>query len=133
MSLLAEVAKAQGRGVLVVTHDGRTLPFASRVVCIDDGLIVGEGPRVDGESGGGARSLDPQWVRDIIADCRSRGVVPFPKQWGTHSNNPLVVEQGMSIAEAKALDKFGKGRGLVDGKPVREHPCGCNSARTRCS
>ena len=94
---------------------------------------LGEGPRVDGESGGGARSLDPQWVRDIIADCRSRGVVPFPKQWGTHSNNPLVVEQGMSIAEAKALDKFGKGRGLVDGKPVREHPCGCNSARTRCS
>jgi hypothetical protein len=62
---------------------------------------------------------DPQWVRDIIADCRRRGVTPFHKQWGTHSNNPLVVEQCKSIAEAKALDKYGKGGGLVDGKVTR--------------
>jgi len=47
MSLLAEVAKTQGRGVLVVTHDGRTLPFANRVVRIDDGRIVGEEQCVD--------------------------------------------------------------------------------------
>jgi protein gp37 len=33
-----------------------------------------------GESGPGARALDPQWVRDIIADCRRRGVAPFHKQ-----------------------------------------------------
>jgi putative ABC transport system ATP-binding protein len=42
MSLLAEVAKSQSRGVLVVTHDARTLPFANRIVRIDDGRIVGE-------------------------------------------------------------------------------------------
>jgi hypothetical protein len=41
---------------------------------------------------------------------------------GTYSNNPLVVEQGMTIAEARAFDKFGKGGGLVDGKLVREFP-----------
>jgi protein gp37 len=75
-----------------------------------------------GESGGGARPLDPQWVRDVIADCRRKGVAPFHKQWGTHSTNPLVVEQGMSIAEAKAIDKHGKGGGLIDGKLVREFP-----------
>jgi putative ABC transport system ATP-binding protein len=42
MSLLAEVARSQSRGVLVVTHDARTLPFANRIVRIDDGRIVGE-------------------------------------------------------------------------------------------
>jgi protein gp37 len=83
---------------------------------VPDWLISG------GESGGGARPLDPQWIRDIIADCRRLGVVPFHKQWGTYSSNPLVGEQGMSIAEAKAIDKYGKGGGLIDGKLVREFP-----------
>jgi protein gp37 len=80
-----------------------------------------------GESGGGARPMDPQWARDIIADCRPKGVVPFHKQWGTYQSNPLVVEQGMSIAEAKALDKFGHGGGLVDSELVRESPIRRNS------
>jgi protein gp37 len=83
---------------------------------VPDWLISG------GESGGGARQLDPQWVRDIIADCRRRGVVPFHKQWGTYPNNPVVVEQGMSIEEAKRADPFGKGGGLVDGEIVRDFP-----------
>ena len=68
-----------------------------------------------GESGGRCAPGDPHWVRDIIADCRRRGVAPFHKQWGTYPNNPLVAEQGISISEAKALDKFGHGGGLVDG------------------
>jgi putative ABC transport system ATP-binding protein len=42
MSVLAEIAKGPGRGVLVVTHDPRILPFASRIVRIEDGHIVGE-------------------------------------------------------------------------------------------
>jgi protein gp37 len=73
-----------------------------------------------GESGGGARQLDPQWVRDIIADCQNRDVAPFHKQWGTYKSNPLVAEQGMSIKEAKRIDPFGKGGGLVDGCLVLE-------------
>jgi len=44
MSVLAEIAKNPQRGVLVVTHDPRTLPFASRIVSIEDGRIVGEEP-----------------------------------------------------------------------------------------
>jgi protein gp37 len=75
-----------------------------------------------GESGGGARPLEPRWVRDIIADCRHRGVVPFHKQWGSYGNNPLVVEQGLSTRDAQALDKFGKGGRLIDGQLVREFP-----------
>ena len=42
MTILAGIAKEQGRGVLIVTHDPRLLPFADRVVLIEDGLIVSE-------------------------------------------------------------------------------------------
>jgi putative ABC transport system ATP-binding protein len=42
MTILAGIAKEQGRGVLIVTHDPRLLPFADRVVHIEDGLIVSE-------------------------------------------------------------------------------------------
>jgi protein gp37 len=75
-----------------------------------------------GESGGGARPLDPQWVRDIIADCRRKGVVPFHKQWGNYASNPLVTERGLTLDEAKRMDHYGKGGGLLDGKLVREFP-----------
>ncbi len=43
MSVLAEIARHPGRGVLVVTHDPRILPFAKRIVRIEDGRIVGKG------------------------------------------------------------------------------------------
>lgn len=42
MAVLAEIAKDHGRGVLVVTHDPRIVPFADRIVRIEDGKIVGE-------------------------------------------------------------------------------------------
>jgi putative ABC transport system ATP-binding protein len=42
MSTLADIAGSPSRGVLVVTHDARILPFASRIVRIEDGRIVGE-------------------------------------------------------------------------------------------
>jgi putative ABC transport system ATP-binding protein len=44
MKLLAEVASEQGHAVLIVTHDPRLLPFADRVVHIEDGRIVDEQP-----------------------------------------------------------------------------------------
>ena len=81
-----------------------------------------------GESGPGARPMKSQWVRNIIADCRDRGVAPFHKQWGNYQNNPLVVEHGMSTRDAQALDKLGKGGRLVDGLIVQEYPVGGNSA-----
>lgn len=75
-----------------------------------------------GESGGGARPVDPQWVRGVIADCRRHGVAPFHKQWGNYASNPLVTEQGLTIDEVKRIDTYGKGGGLVDGSLVREFP-----------
>jgi putative ABC transport system ATP-binding protein len=45
MTVLAHIAKDPSRGVLVVTHDPRILPFAHRIVRIEDGRIVGEEKR----------------------------------------------------------------------------------------
>lgn len=41
-----------------------------------DWVIVG------GESGKKARPMDPQWVKDILAQCRKEKVKFFFKQWG---------------------------------------------------
>ena len=42
MTILAEIARDPNRGVLVVTHDPRLVPFADRIVYIEDGNIVRE-------------------------------------------------------------------------------------------
>ena len=42
MKVLAEIAGNPSRAVLVVTHDPRILPFADRIIRIEDGRIVGE-------------------------------------------------------------------------------------------
>ncbi|RUO97727.1 ABC transporter ATP-binding protein [Hyphomicrobium sp.] len=41
MELLAKVAQDTRRAVLAVTHDHRTLPYADRIITIDDGRIAG--------------------------------------------------------------------------------------------
>ena len=47
MALLSEIAQDKSRAVLAVTHDPRTLPYADRIVRIEDGLIVSEERRHD--------------------------------------------------------------------------------------
>jgi putative ABC transport system ATP-binding protein len=47
MALLSEIAKDKSRAVLAVTHDSRTIPFADRIIRIEDGLIVGEERRTE--------------------------------------------------------------------------------------
>ena len=42
MALLPEVAKDPNRAVLAVTHDHRTLPYADRIIRIEDGVISSE-------------------------------------------------------------------------------------------
>jgi putative ABC transport system ATP-binding protein len=44
MSVLAEIARSSSRGVLVVAHDPRIIPFAHRIILIEDGRIVGTEP-----------------------------------------------------------------------------------------
>ena len=40
MTILANIAKDPSRGVLVVTHDPRIVPFADRIIHIEDGRIL---------------------------------------------------------------------------------------------
>lgn len=75
-----------------------------------------------GESGGGARVMNPQWVRDLISDCRELNVAPFHKQWGTYASNPLVYETGLTPQEAQLQDQEGKGGGFIDDRIIREFP-----------
>ena len=47
MALLQQIAKDKTRAVLAVTHDSRTIPFADRIVRIEDGRIIGEERRTE--------------------------------------------------------------------------------------
>ena len=42
IGLLRDLARQRGRAVVLVTHDGRILEFADRIVRIEDGRIVGQ-------------------------------------------------------------------------------------------
>lgn len=81
-------------------------------------LIIG------GESGGGARPMEAEWVDDVLADCEAFGIAPFFKQWGNYANNPLTGSPSMTRSEQKQTDPFGKGGGLVAGALVRDFPQG---------
>ena len=48
MALLSQVGQDPTRAVLAVTHDHRMLPYADRIISIEDGVIVGdERPKAD--------------------------------------------------------------------------------------
>ena len=40
MTMLAEIAKDPARALFIVTHDPRIMPFADRILRIEDGRIV---------------------------------------------------------------------------------------------
>jgi putative ABC transport system ATP-binding protein len=42
MTVLAEIAKDQARALFIVTHDPRIMPFADRILRIEDGRIVSD-------------------------------------------------------------------------------------------
>jgi protein gp37 len=50
--------------------DGLTVPTISWLVC-------------GGESGRGARPMDEQWARDLVAQCQAAGIPAFVKQMGS--------------------------------------------------
>jgi putative ABC transport system ATP-binding protein len=55
MELLAEIAKDANRALFIVTHDPRIMPFADRILRIEDGRIVSDQRR--GERGGAVHAL----------------------------------------------------------------------------
>ncbi len=71
-------------------HDLRTVPAAIRFLSCEP--LIGSIPNlplegihwviVGGESGPGARPMDPAWVDNILNQCRKARVPFFFKQWG---------------------------------------------------
>jgi putative ABC transport system ATP-binding protein len=57
MEVLAKIAADPTRAVLVVTHDPRIVPFAKRIIRIEDGSIVGEERRSDGRGASDTRGI----------------------------------------------------------------------------
>jgi protein gp37 len=114
---------AQPAAVRFVSYEPALGPLGPISIAgrVPDWIIIG------GESGVRAdliRVTHPQWARDAIAECRRENVAPFLKQWGTYTNNPLVVEDGRTIQDAMQSDppENGKGGGKLDGKLWREFP-----------
>lgn len=88
-----------------------------------DWVIIG------GESGPGARFMDPMWVRDVVNQCLAQNVPVFLKQYGVPENNPIYIKaiaEGASKTEARAavnkLDPVGKGGSLLDGVAYKQFP-----------
>lgn len=78
-----------------------------------------------GESGPKCRPMDPDWARDITAECHDLGIPVFAKQWGDYRHNPLVVERGMTPGAAREMDSYGKGGAMLDERtPERGFPAG---------
>ena len=73
--------------------------------CLPDWIISG------GESGGHARVMHPGWARHVRDQCRALGIAFFHKQWGTYRSNPLVQEDGLSVAETERRDPRANGKG----------------------
>ena len=142
---MAQVLSGQGFDVLpnvwlgTSVEDGRVLyrldqirqvPAVVRFVSFEPligSVAAGDLTNIDwaivgGESGPRSREMKEEWVDEVMTMCRASETAVFFKQWGEYRNNPLVVNKGMSIIQAKTLDPFGKGGGLVDGKIVREYP-----------
>ena len=88
----------------------------THTVWCPDWIIVG------GESGPGARPMDPQWVRQVRDDCPGSGTAFFFKQWGQYINNPLTDLDQPGLASFVDPPSNGKGGALLDGQLWREFP-----------
>lgn len=109
---------------------GRLGPLDIGAGAIPDWIITGG---LSGVAAARSTIFPPDAVRATRDDCAAAGVAFFHKQWGHYGNNPLVLEQGLSVAEARAIDpdddddgrgirKHGKGGALLDGRLWREFP-----------
>ena len=72
-----------------------------------------------GESGPGARPMDPHWVRSIRDQCHAAGVPFFFKQWGEY-----IPVEDFNSERGWDYVRVGKGRAgaELDGREWRQYP-----------
>ena len=127
LGISAENQEEYDRRWPLLAQTPAALRFISYEPALGELTLKGHEARPDwliwgGESGRGCRPMDPMWARRITVECRESGVAVFGKQWGDHRHSPLVLEQGMSVKDAKLLDPHKKGGALLDGELIREFP-----------
>ena len=82
---------------------------------------------VGGESGHGARPMDPDWVRSIRDLCQEAGVPFFLKQWGEWTpdyNIGVPTNSAIAYHDKQTFYKVGKKKAgrLLDGREWNEFP-----------
>lgn len=115
----------------------RAVPATIRFLSVEP--LIGDPERMDlagihwviagGESGPGARPMEPDWVRAVRDQCAEQRVPFFLKQWGIPENNPIyraAIARGMTKPAALAmlakLDPVGKGGSKLDGREHKDYP-----------
>lgn len=105
----------------IVSFLPATLPALDRAVsgprgdCLD-AVILG------GETGPGARPMNPDWVRSVRDQCAAAGVPFFFKSWGAYGLNWMNDDNG-KIEGSEWMDKGIKKPGrLLDGRTHDELP-----------
>jgi putative ABC transport system ATP-binding protein len=91
MALLAEIAKDKSHAVLAVTHDHRTLPYADRIIHIEDGLIVGD--------------ERPERVRDAIVTPPP--TIPLDEARSDHATQHGAPESSARFANKRKMKTHG--------------------------
>lgn len=97
---------------------------AAEVACGIDWVICG------GESGPGARPMDPDWARGLLDQCQEAGVPFFFKQWGEWAPQPCDAMTGVKPGlnpwgrDGEPVVRVGRKRAghLLDGREWREWP-----------
>lgn len=84
-------------------HDGTVEIDCLRGKCGVHRPLQGDCRKVDwvivgGESGNGARPMNPEWVRDIRDQCQAAGVPFFFKQWGNWVDEFHEAARDIAIA-----------------------------------
>jgi protein gp37 len=109
--------------------------FPARGVNGHPDIVVRSGPRlmpridwviVGGESGPGARPMNPEWVRSLRDQCARYGVPFHFKQWGEWVSVSEVAGMGAhhTFPDGRTVRRVGKLRAghTLDGREHREFP-----------
>ena len=79
-----------------------------------------------GESGSGARPMNPDWVRSLRDQCQAAGVRFHFKQWGEWAPRSLAIGDPHGFADwsGEGMKKVGKkaAGAVLDGREHREFP-----------
>lgn len=113
--------------VLKDSYDGvKFISFEPLIECVGDISLIGIDWAISGgESGFKCRPCDNEWITNIDNTCKRDNVPHFFKQFGHHSNNPLLLDKPDGISDSeyiKQVDPIGKGGSLLNGIYVKDFP-----------